>query len=240
MERYISLNIHTEALHDDKHWQRTKSVLDYFFKHNIKASWFFVNPSFVGYKAMGFDEKKWKDRLKILGQRNQSIEQHTHFYKGKEGVAKGVGYDLGQENVLKRIREDREWLRGQGYEVKGFLSGTWKINEEILSLLAREGYKYDLSINNLDLEKNLTIREFEGLMVVPATASIKRLFLDLILFRSKRRFLEYNGVSLCTIHFHDFDLDTLNYYILLFLILISPIFNFKFISMKDFYEKIKK
>ena len=239
MERYISLNIHTESLYDDKCWQRTRVVLDYLSKHNIKATWFSVNPAFVGYKAMGFDEEKWKERLRVLSQKNQIIEQHTHFYKGKTGVAKGEGYDLGKENVLKRIREDREWLKNQGYNIKGFLSGAWRINEEILETLAGEGYLYDLSINDLDLKNNSKIKKINSLIEIPAKANIKRLFLDLILLKSKRRFLKYEGVSFCTLHFHDFDLkDNLNYWILLFLIFILSLFSFKFISIKDFLEKV--
>ena len=154
-------------------------------------------------------------------------------------MAKGEGYDLGKENVLERIREDREWLKNQGYNVEGFLSGAWRINEEILEILAGEGYLYDLSINDLALKNNSKIKKINGLIEIPAKANIKRLFLDLILLKSERRFLKYEGGSFCTLHFHDFDLkDNLNYWILLFLIFILSLFGFKFISIKDFLRKL--
>lgn len=239
MKKYISLVIHTERLHDDKLWKKIKNLLWFFKKFNVQASWFSINPSFVGYQVMGFDEKKWEERLKFLAQNNQLIEQHTHFYKGKEGIPKGEGYDLSPEHVIKRIREDREWLENQGFIVRGFLSGAWKINEEILKILAKEGYKYDLSVNNLNLNQKVLIQNINGMLEIPATSNIKRLFFDLICLKFKRRFLAYNGTNLCTIHFHDFDLkNLLNYWLLLFLILFFSIFKFEFISVEEFYERV--
>ena len=238
MKRYICLVIHTERLHDDKLWKRIQKLLKIFKKFNVRASWFSINPAFSGYQAMGFDEAKWKERLKFLAENNQFIEQHSHFYKGEEGVPKGKGYDLSPENVLKRIREDRKWLSDQGYEVKGFLSGAWKINEEILKILAKEGYKYDLSQNNLNLKEDLFIKQINGILEIPATANIKRLFLDFFTARFSRRFLKYKGNSMCPVHFHDYDLASkLNYWLLIFLILISTLLKYKFTSIKEFYDR---
>ncbi len=241
MKKYVCLVIHTERLHSDKVWNRIKRLLRFFNKFNVQATWFSVNPSFVGYQAMGFKEKKWKERLKVLAENNQSIEQHTHFYKGEKGIPKGREYDLSPEHIIKRIREDRDWLKEQGYEIKGFLSGAWKINEEILKILTKENYRYDLSVNNLNLKQEVFVKKINGLLEIPATANIKRLFLDLICLRFKRRALTHKGMSLYAVHFHDFDLkDLLNYWILLFLIFIFSIFNFKFISVKEFYERTSK
>jgi len=241
MKKYVCLVIHTERLHSDKVWSRIKRLLRFFNKFNVQATWFSINPSFVGYQAMGFKEEKWKERLKVLAENNQSIEQHTHFYKGEKGIPKGRGYDLSPEHIIKRIREDRNWLKEQGYEITGFLSGAWKINEEILKILAQQGYKYDLSINNLNLKQECSIKKINSLLEIPATANIKRLFLDIICFRLKRRALAHKGVSLYAVHFHDFDLrDTFNYLILLFLIFILSIINFKFIGVKEFYERTSK
>jgi len=238
MKKYICFVIHTERLHDDRVWKRIKKLLSFFKKFNIRANWFLINPAFSGYRAMGFDEEKWKERLKILVENNQSIEQHTHFYKGKKGVPKGEGYDLSEENILKRIREDREWLKNQGFEVKGFTSGAWKINEEILGVLAKEGYRYDLSFNNFNLDKNLSIKEIGGILEIPATTNIKRLFWDLIRLKWKRRILKYKDTEILLVHFHDFDLkDFFNYWILFFLIKIFSIFNFEFVNLREFYER---
>lgn len=239
MRKYICLVIHTERLHDEKIWKRVQKLLKFFRKFNIRASWFSINPTFVGYQAMGFDGKKWQTRLKILAENNQSIEQHTHFYKGERGVPKGRGYDLSPEHVIKRIREDEEWLKNQGFEVKGFLSGAWKINKEILKILTKEGYKYDLSVNNLDLKQQMPIKKIDEMIEIPATSNIKRLFLDFITLRFKRRFLIYKEVAIYPIHFHDFDLgDLLNYWILTLLIFIFSFLNFKFISIRKFYKEV--
>ncbi len=237
MARYLSINIHTENLHDDSSWQTTEGLLHFFLEHNIKATWFVLNPSFVGYQAMGFDEEKWQKRLSILSKEGQVIEQHTHFYKGKEGVAKGEGYDLSKDNVLKRLSEDRSWLEKQGYYPTGFLSGAWQINKEIWQILERLGYCYDLSLNNLKLEKKEVIRKEDSLLIIPATASIKRLFLDLISFRLKRRFLHSQGNQIITLHFHDFDLHSFfNLWLLKLLILILPRFDIRFVSIEEFYQ----
>ena len=239
--RYICLVIHTERLHNEKIWKRIQKLLKVFRKFDIRASWFSINPTFVGYQAMGFDEMKWRERLRILIESNQSIEQHTHFYKGKKGVSKGIGYDLSAENVKKRLREDREWLKKQGVVPKGFLSGAWRINNEILKILAKEGYQYDLSINNFNLSKELTIKKVDGILEIPATCTIKRLFLDFICLKVKRRFASRSLLTFCTVHFHDYDLGNfLNYFIILFLILIFSFLNFQFISIKELYERINQ
>ena len=195
MEKFICLTIHTERLHSDSLWEKIQKVFKIFKRYNIQASWFSINPSFVGCQAMGFEEEKWEERLKVIAENNQAIEQHTHFYKGERGVPKGRGYDLSPEHIIKRIREDREWLRAQGYNVKGFLSGAWKINEEILKILTKEDYRYDLSVNNLSLEQKVSVKKINKLLEIPATANIKRLFFDFICLRLKRRFLEYKGIS---------------------------------------------
>jgi len=240
-QKYVCLIVHTERLHSDKVWNRIKGLLKFFNKFNVQATWFSVNPCFIGYKAMGFKEEKWKERLKVLAENNQSIEQHTHFYKGEKGIPKGRGYDLSPENIIKRIREDKNWLKEQGHEIKGFLSGAWKINEEILKILSKENYKYDLSVNNLNLKQKVFVKKIDELLEIPATANIKRLFLDFICLRFRRRILTYNGTFLFTVHFHDFDLeDSLNHWILLFLIFILSIFNFSFISVKELYERTSK
>ena len=100
------LAIHTERLHDDRVWNRIQDFLSHCKRHHIFATWFSINPTFVGYQATVFDEEKWKKRLKIIAEAGHSIEQHTHFYRGKPGLPLGEGYDLSPENIRIRLQED--------------------------------------------------------------------------------------------------------------------------------------
>lgn len=225
MEKFICLTIHTEELHFNEVWQKIKEILEFFKKYNVKATWFSINPTFVGYK---YDEKKWIERLKFLKESGQEIQQHTHFYKGKEGVKKGIGYDLGKENVQKRILEDKNWLKEKvGITPIGFVSGVFKINEEILEILERENYQYDLS------KREGNVYRFKRLLEIPTLAKSK-------LFLVKPKFIHFQDLYFSTIYFHDYDLEKFLFkFFLKFQILFFRLLGFKFVSTNELYEKIR-
>lgn len=248
MARYLCLNIHTERLADDKVWQKAGGFLDYLAKKQWKAIWFVLNPVFIVPGLSADDEKKWKSRLKKMAEKGQIIAQHSHFYQSDEqGRRKGKEYDLSRENALTRLREDRQWLESQGFQVKGFLSGAWNINKEILALLAKQGYQYDMSWNiarrsfrGSNSLKNYAIEKIEGILEAPATLTIKQMLFDLICFRLKRRALRIDNDYLLTLHFHDFDLRERAVLLALKIILfLAPFFKIRIIDFESFYEKIK-
>ncbi len=219
MARYISINIHTEDLANDKTFKRVKKLVKFLNKRQIIASWFvFAN----------------QKRITYLAEHNQVIEQHTHFYKTNK---QGKVYDLSRTNVLAKLNSDREWLIEQGYNVNGFISGAWKVNQGLLSILNEQRYKYDLSINDIKFDKKVQIEKLDNLLIIPATATIRRLFLDLITFRAKRRFLSYQDNQICTLHFHDFDLNSLsNRLSLKLLIIIFSAFKYLFTTPHQIYQ----
>lgn len=225
MEKFISLTIHTEGLHSDFLWERIEKILKFFQKFNIKATWFSINPTFIGYK---FEEKKWIERLNFLKKSGQEIQQHTHFYKGKEGIFKGEGYDLAKENIQKRILEDKNWLKNKiEIEPKGFVSGAFKINDEVLEILEKEGYRYDLS------KREGNIFNSKNLIEIPTLSPLK-------LFLIKPKFINLKNLRFSTIYFHDYDLEKFLFPNLLrFLILFYNFLGFKFISVNSLYEKIR-
>ncbi len=236
MEKFICLTIHTERLHSDSLWKKIQKVLKIFKRYNIQAGWFSINPSFVGYQAMGYDEKRWIKRSKFLKESGQEIQQHTHFYKGREGVKKGLGYDLGRENVEKRILEDKKWLKEKiGITAEGFVSGAWKINNEIIEILQKEGYKYDFSLRGSD------IRFKNNFLEIPTLSNLKGLIKDLLSFRLNKKLIICQNISFYTFYFHDYDLERLFFRIFLkAVILCSKLLGFKFISAKELYEKITR
>jgi len=214
MARYISINIHTENLAAQKTFNRVKKLVKFLNKRRIKATWFVI---------------AGQERLKYLIKQGQAIEQHTHFYKSGKGA-----YDLSRENVLAKLRRDKQWLENRGVKVQGFVSGAWQINDEVWQILASHGYQYDLSLNNMDLKNPAKIEKKNGLLVVPATASIRRLLVDLFTFRPSRRFLKYQNIKICCLHFHDYDLNSfIKYLALRFLISAFSLFGYKFITISE-------
>jgi len=232
-ERFICLTIHTERLHSDSLWKKVEKILKFFEKQNIKTTWFSINPNFVGYR---FDEEKWLKRLRFLRESGQEIQQHTHFYKGKEGVKKGIGYDLGRENAEKRILEDKKWLKEKnGILAEGFVSGAWKINDEIIEILKKEGYKYDFS------SRSSNVRFENNFLEIPTLSNLRGLIKDLLSFRLKKRLITYQNISFYSFYFHDYDLEKLFFRIFLkAAILYSKLLGFKFVSAKELYEKITR
>lgn len=193
----IALSIHTERLHDDRLWEKIRRMVDFFYKNKIRAIWFSINPTALAYSRMNYDEKKWIERLRYLSEHEQIIQQHTHFYKIRKG-----DYDLSAAHVKKRLLEDRHWLEDRGYKIRGFVSGTWVINRDIMEALVGLNYQYDCSARTFDLAylKNrgnqMVIsgsRKFNSLWEIPTTTSIKK-----ALFSFKNRQL---------IYLHDYDLN---------------------------------
>lgn len=231
--KFICLTIHTERLHSDKLWQEIQKIIRVFNKLQVRATWFSVNPSFVGY---GFNQEKWIERLNFLKENRQKIAQHTHFYKGKEGVRKGLGYDLGKENVEKRLLEDRTWLKEKiGIFPQGFVSGSWRINEEILKTLKEKGYSYDLSLRNGVLQ----IRD--NFIEIPTLFNIRDLIKSFLLLRLNKKCIKWKDFSIWTIYFHDYDLERFFFRnSLIFLIYFLSYLNFKFIGIRELYEKITR
>jgi predicted deacetylase len=232
--KFFCIEIHTERLHDDSVWREVEKVLHYFSSHHIKATWFSINPTFVGYRAMGFDEDKWRERLQVIKNYGQDIQQHTHFYKGKEGLAKGEGYDMTSEHINKRLLEDKQWLEVQGFYIKGFSSGAWKVSEELFQLLHSLGYNYDSSIKGGDAQK------FQGVIEIPVSSKIGRLAKGFLSHKMGRNFFHREGSAICVVSFHDYDVRSYKFRFLLLTILrIFKIMHFHFVNASDHYEKFK-
>ncbi|MFH1759247.1 MAG: glycosyltransferase [Patescibacteria group bacterium] len=134
----ICLTIHTERLHDDRLWKKTAAMARFFERQGVCATWFVMNPTCVANQRRGFDELKWRKRLRYLAERGQLIEQHTHFYKEGKGE-----YNLSAEHTRKCLLEDKRWLESAGFNIKGFVSGGWRMNNEIMQALTDLGFTYD-------------------------------------------------------------------------------------------------
>jgi predicted deacetylase len=116
-------------------------MLVFLEQHHIQATFFCVAPVHAYYKNQPhFSEAKWVDRLNEIAKRGHSIEQHTHFY-GSEGKKS----DTSPENLCRRLAEDRQWLRSQGFTPVGFVGGGWTIGSEVFQFLLTHNYKYDCS-----------------------------------------------------------------------------------------------
>ena len=202
-KKYFCIQIHTERLHDDNVWRQVQKTLDYFLKNKITATWFSINPTFVGYQAMRFDEGKWKERLKIIASSGQEIQQHTHFYKGVAGKPKGDGYDMSREHMEKRLVEDRQWLENQGFSPIGFVSGAWKVNDDLFQLLADLGYIYDSS------SKGVTLSSRNGVLEIPVSGKVRQLVKNILRLNISRNFLDVDNTKVCVVSFHDYDLESL-------------------------------
>ena len=191
----VCITFHTERLHDDLLWERIKKLVDFFEKNNVCATWFSFNPTFHVYKEQGFSEEKWKERLRYIANHGQVIEQHTHFYKRYKG-----DYDLSNDHIYQRIKEDKEWLENQGYKISGFVSGGWRLNQGIINTLSDLGFKYDCSARS-SIKKHLNDRDHlilpkpirnGNLWLIPTTSSVKE-----ALFFGKKD----------VVYLHDYDLQ---------------------------------
>jgi|GEM_PF-3339263 len=232
--KYIALSIHTEALHEECVWRGVREMLRYFSGHGVKATWFSINPAFVGYRAMGHEEGKWIERLRKIQEAGQEIQQHTHFYKGKEGVSKGEGYDMSSEHMRKRLSEDREWLRGAGYDPRGFTSGAWKVNDDLFRILHEMGYIYDSSF------KTGIFRHIHDVLEIPSTGHLKIMLIDFFKLKSHRAFLEYRDMRVRAVPFHDYDLASFKFRSALKLfVLLYSLLGYRFVSFPDIYEEAK-
>lgn len=206
------LTIHTERLHDDRVWHYASAFADYLHKRGLSAVWFSINPTHEAYQRMGFDEKKWIERLRYLTARGQRVEQHTHFYKGIKGV-----YDLTPEHMAARLCEDRAWLESHGHAIRGFVSGAWIMNETLMALLSHRGYAYDCTArvfslpylagrgNELMLTKPCL---FERVREIPTTHALKDFW--------RERHIPYTLV-----YMHDYDMLRLPFRMLLRVFLIK-------------------
>lgn len=132
------LAIHTERLHDDRVWRHAAALADRLHARGLSAVWFSINPACAAYRAHGYSEGRWTERLRYLALRGQRIEQHTHFYANTKGI-----YDLTPKHMAERLCEDRAWLERRGHRVSGFVSGAWIMNETLMGLLHDHGYAYD-------------------------------------------------------------------------------------------------
>lgn len=232
--KYFCIEIHTERLHEEGAWRQVRKILKYFFVHNVKATWFSINPTFAGYRAMEFSEDKWKERLKVIASFGQDIQQHTHFYKGKEGVAKGEGYDMSSAHIRKRLLEDRQWLEAQGFCIQGFASGAWMTSDELFQSLSSLDYTYDSSIRGRDV-KNL-----HGIVGIPVSSKLRKLTKDFCSLQLEQSFLSTTEEKVCVISFHDYDLQSVKFRFVLYSVLkVFKIMRFNFVSASILYEKFK-
>jgi len=233
--KYFCIQIHTERLHDDNVWRQAQKILGYFSKHNANATWFSVNPSFIGYKAMQFDENKWIERLRAIKEHGQDIQQHTHFYKGVEGKPKGEGYDMSMEHIEKRFQEDKLWLENRGLRIYGFASGAWRVNDDVFKALNKYGYKYDSSARSGKLEM------FKDVLEIPVSSRVRHLVKDILMFKLARNYFKVEDKSICVLSFHDYDLGSIKFRSALFFVLaIFRIMDFDFISTSDLYGKLQQ
>jgi len=225
MKKLACLIIHTERLHSESSWKKTENILKFFKKHEVRASWFSMNPAFVGFE---FDELKWIKGLNILKSYNQDIQLHTHFYKGKRGVFKGEGYDLDKENVEERIKEDKEWLKNKaGVNVSCFSSGAFKMNKVVLDVLNREGFECDFTLRDPHLNIHGDVWQ------IPTLSRFK----DIL---KRKRFLKTGNCIFTTIYFHDYDLE--KPFRLLFLKIIVIVLSklgFKFVIAPELLKNLK-
>lgn len=232
--KYICLAIHTEKLHDDGVFTAVENTLNYFGRHGIRATWFSINPTFVGYKAMGYDKEKWRERLKVIKDFGQEIQQHTHFYKGKEGVPKGEGYDMSGEHMRMRLTEDKRWLEDLGFHISGFVSGAWKINDDLFGELRRLGYNYDSSF------KEGVLRHIHGIVEIPSSGNVKTMLIDFFKLKSDRFFLSYRDFKVHAVPFHDYDFISLKFRNALKLfILLYSFLGYKFVPLGDIHKEIR-
>lgn len=227
MEKIICLTIHTERLHSDSVWEKVESILGFFKKYKVKSTWFSINPMFVGYE---YNENKWIKRLNHIKNSGQRIQQHTHFYEGKKGLRKGIGYNLGKENVQKRIEEDRSWIeKATGVKTVGFVSGAFRINDDVFDILSKEGFNYDLT------SKRGLPHQIKGLLEIPTIGGRPKAFL------LRPKFIKFQNLYFSVIYFHDYDLMNVLFVILLKLqIMLFSILGFKFISTDEIYKKITR
>lgn len=213
---YVCITFHTEQLHSDRLWSRLAEIVNFFNAQAIKATFFSIAPLHPVYREQpGFSEGKWIERLNRLAQSGHLIEQHTHFY-GEREKKSALSYD----NLRKRLEEDKHWLERHGFPIQGFVGGAWVINEKVFRLLIENGYQYDCTARNFELEylrrrgdHLLASQPFKvlsgtsSLLEMPTTASVKKMLLSFLPFASHKPYLVGGeNTRFCIVYLHDYDL----------------------------------
>ena len=249
-KKIICLTFHTELLHDDPLWQKIAKLLDFFNRNKVVGTWFSIAPIHQYYIKNSYNEQKWIERLHILEEKNQVIEQHTHFY----GVTKGP-YDISKENIKKRLLEDKRWLEHNGFEIKGFLGGGWTIPIDLLKLLACNNFRYDCTF--FESKKNYTsvihcLRPVnlvfkENKIVELPTYSMVSLFraLSLLFFHETPKYFQKGNClfndQFYIFYLHDYSLKSFQgRFILITFVKLLKMFRFEFISMRELVKRVEQ
>jgi peptidoglycan/xylan/chitin deacetylase (PgdA/CDA1 family) len=135
------LTVHAERLERDPVWDAVRRALDQIEPRGVRVT-FFVHP----FKAIRA-EIDIADRIKELAERGHEIAQHTHFYAEYDETSAGIHKrtDLSPEVVEGCLSRDRNYLRGAGFDPRGFVSGGWAIAPTIYAWLQNNGFIYDCS-----------------------------------------------------------------------------------------------
>jgi len=114
----------------------THTLLDLFSKHNVQATFF----------VLGWLANKRPDLIKEIYQRGHEVASHGH------------NHQLCSELSLTELRNDLirskftlENLTGQ--QIHGYRAPNFSLSEELITIIAELGFKYDSSYNNFSLNR---------------------------------------------------------------------------------------
>ena len=209
--KFRSLALHAERLERNDVWDATLALLESLEARAGRAT-LFVHP----YSAI-MNGADLAPRISELLKRGHEIGQHTHFYAWRPGEAPSSGkppVDLSDENVVRCLDRDREYLLAAGAVPTGFTSGAWVIADAVVPWLARNGFRYDCSVRSFDLPYandttaagggRTTVRVQDGVVLLPTSAPLRRAVRGALLHKASE--VSGPGFRYDLAYTHDYDL----------------------------------
>jgi hypothetical protein len=125
--RYAVVSCHVERPLDDETWSRF-STLQERRPGGFRIAALMRPPD----PGAGEDEDRWMVRARAASERGP-LGLHTHW------TAPGHARPTAGVDPAGRVREQLEWLRARGLEVRLFCGGGWYIDEHVAQVLAELG-----------------------------------------------------------------------------------------------------
>jgi hypothetical protein len=212
------MTAHVEKIYDNSVWSKLRSLMVYYANKSIFCT-LFVYPPFHSRhtKSNSFCEHSldlFNKRITYLEDLGHDIQLHSHFYKENE-----KSIELSRLNIDRVLSQELYYLRNLGFQINGFVSGGWKVDELTLDILQSNGIEFDCSRFlkgnpffwnvpiNVDDVKNM----HNGIIEIPTTDSV-RSFLTFKNSESDYR----RGYRM--LYFHDYDLLKIRTFVLLMLL----------------------
>lgn len=116
--------------------QNTHTLLDLFDRHNIQATFF----------VLGWLAKRHPSLVRDIQNQGHEIASHGHNHQ--------LCSELSLTELRNDLIESKAILENMtGQQIRGYRAPNFSLSEELITIIAELGFKYDSSYNNFSLNK---------------------------------------------------------------------------------------